>query len=330
MVITQTPFRMSFLGGGTDYRPYFEEYGGSVISTTFDKYCYLTVRNTPPFFDYRSKFIYSKIEKFNEYSEIEHPAVRECLKDLNMNDVHLVYDADLPARSGLGSSSSFAVSLYHSLHTLRGEYVDKMTLAKEAIRLEYDLLKETVGVQDQLAAAFGGLNRMTFTADGYDVRPIIMKSERKKDLNNHLMLFFTGFVRFASEIAQDQVKNTKDKLIELHEMKKLVDDGEKILINNCDLNDFGRLLDYTWKLKRSLTTKISNDSIDEIYENAKKSGALGGKLLGAGGGGFMLLYVEPDKQSDVRKVLDNLLEIPFEFENYGSRVMYFKSESYKK
>lgn len=323
MIITQTPFRMSFFGGGTDYRPYFEEYGGCVLSTTFDKYCYLTVRSLPPFFEHKSQFTYSKIERFNTFDEIEHPAVRECLREFQMENLHIMYDADLPARSGLGSSSSFAVGLYHALHALRGEYVDKMQLAKEAIHLEQELLKEAVGVQDQLAAAFGGLNRIDFTADGYSVKPITITKQRKKEFEDHLMLFFTGFVRFASEIATEQIKNTKIKIKELHEMKALVEEGEKILIGDQDICEFGKLLDHTWQLKRSLTNKISTNNIDEMYTRALEAGALGGKLLGAGGGGFILLFVEPEKQQNVKRALADLLHIPFRFENAGTKIMHY-------
>jgi len=314
---------MSFFGGGTDLNKYFEEYGGSVLSTTIDKYCYITVRNLPPFFEYRSQLTYSKIERFNNADEVQHPAVRECLKDMGMTDIHIVYDADLPARSGLGSSSSFAVGLYHALHTLRGEYVSKMELARKAIRLEQVLLKETVGVQDQLAAAFGGLNRMSFSADGYDVKPVIMSRERKINFNNHLMLFFTGFVRHASQIEEAKVKGMKSKLNELHEIKGLVEEGEKILTRGRDLNDFGRLLDHTWRLKKSLSSGVSTTDIDILYDKAISAGALGGKLLGAGGGGFIVFFAQPEKHEAIRAALSNLLHVSFRFEDGGSRVLYF-------
>lgn len=324
MIITQTPFRMSFLGGGTDYRSYFEEYGGSVLSTTFDKYCYLIVRDFPPFFEYRSQVTYSKIERFNNPEEVQHPAVRECLKYMEMNDLHIMHDSDLPARSGLGSSSSFVVGLLTALYAKKGQYMDKMAIAKEAIYLEEVLLKENVGVQDQLAVAHGGLNRMYFTKDGYDVHPVIIGKEKKREFSDHLMLFFTGFTRFASEIAGEQIKSTKSKLTQLHEMMNLVDDGEKILTCGSDIKDFGRLLDHTWKLKRSLTSNVSTNSIDDIYTKGINAGAIGGKLLGAGGGGFMLLFVEPEKQAAVKNALSDLLYVPFEFENDGTKVLYYR------
>lgn len=324
MIIVQTPFRMSFLGGGTDLPQYYEKYGGSVLSTTFNKYCYHTIKWFPPFFPYKNKLTYSKIEEFNLPEEVCHPAVREALKLLKMQNLHITYDADLPAKSGLGTSSSFAVGLLNGLHSLKGEFVDKMTLAKEAIHLERELCQEAGGVQDQLAVSFGGLNKYIFNSTGIDVKPLIISRERKQNLSNNLMLFFTGFTRFSSEIITEQIKNTEKKLQELHEMVSLVNEGEKILTSNGNLNDFGYLLDYTWKLKCSLSNNISSDGIDAIYQRAKKAGAIGGKLLGAGGGGFMLLFVEIDKQEQVKRELSEFLYIPFEFETSGTKVIYYR------
>jgi len=324
MVITQTPFRISFLGGGTDYRPYFMENGGSVISTTIDKYCYINIRKLPPFFNHRSRVTYSQVENFNEIDEIDHPSVRECLRYLDMNDVSITHDGDLPAKTGLATSSAFTVGLLNGLHALRGEYIDSMTLSKEAIHVEQEMIKENVGVQDQLAVAHGGLNRIYFTSEGYFVRPIIISSERKQLLNDSLIMIYTGLSRFASDIAKDQIEITSQKINELKNMCSMVDDGEKILTSNCDINDFGRLLHESWQIKRSLTKSISNDNIDEIYQTAMKNGAIGGKLLGAGGGGFVLLYVEPEKQDKVKHSLSNLLHVPFNFENNGSRVLYYR------
>lgn len=328
MVITQTPFRMSFFGGGTDFPGFFEQYGGSVISTTFDKYCFVTVSHLPRFFEYKNQVTYSRIERTNTVDEIEHPAVREAMKYLDMHELRMVYEADLPARSGLGTSSSFAVGMLNAFYTLKGKYADKMQLAKDAIYVERVLCNESGGVQDQIAASFGGLNRIDFSSEGYVVNPIIISKERKKELNDNLMLFFTGFARFSSDIAKSQVKATRDKTQELLEMLKLVDDAEKVLTSKGDINEFGRLLDYTWKLKRGITSDISNDSIDALYAKAIQAGALGGKLLGAGGGGFLLFYVEKDKQSLVRNALKDLLYVPFEFENGGTRVLYYKSEDF--
>ena len=328
MVITQTPFRMSFFGGGTDFPGFYEKYGGSVISTTFDKYCFVTVSHLPRFFDYKNQITYSKIERTNTIGEIEHPAVREAMKYLNMHELRMVYEADLPARSGLGTSSSFAVGMLNAFYALKGKYADKMQLAKDAIYVERVLCNESGGVQDQIAASFGGLNRINFSSEGYNVHPIVIEAERKKKLNENLILFFTGFSRFSSDIAKSQEKATRDKTTELKEMLGLVDDAEKVLTSKGDLNEFGRLLDYTWKLKRGITSDISNNSIDELYARAIRAGAIGGKLLGAGGGGFLLFYVEKDRQFAILKELKELLYVPFEFENVGTRVLYYKAEDF--
>ena len=273
---------------------------------------------------------YSKIEKFNEPSEIDHPAVREALRDLNMTDLNINYDADLPARSGLGTSSAFAVGLLNGLHVMRGELVDKMTLAKEAIELERVKCREAGGVQDQLACAFGGLNKMVFTSKGYEVIPLPMLRERKEQFCNQLLLFFTGFTRKSSTLLERQIANTKNKLRELDEMASLVDDGVKVLLRNNDTDnfkEFGLLLDHTWKIKRSLTSGISNDGLDAIYEKAKNAGAIGGKILGGGGGGFFLFMVEPDARKNVIEALGDLPHVPFKLEDEGSKVIYFQSES---
>ena len=328
MIITKTPFRMSFFGGGTDFPGYYNEHGGSVISTTFDKYCMVSVGHLPRFFDYANQLTYSRIERTKTVDEIEHPAVRNAMKYLDMHELRIDYEADLPARSGLGTSSSFAVGMLNAFYALKGKYVDKKQLADDAIYLERTLCNESGGVQDQIAASFGGLNRIDFYEGGYNVSPVIISADRKRQLNNNLMLFFTGFARFSGEIAQAQEKNIKDKQAELKEMHRLVDDAHKVLTSKTDLNEFGKLLDYTWKLKRGMTSIISNDSIDEMYRRAINAGALGGKLLGAGGGGFILLYVEKDKQPMVKQALNDLLYIPFEFENDGTKIIYYQAEDF--
>lgn len=328
MIITQTPFRMSFFGGGTDYPGFYEEHGGSVISTTFDKYCYVTVRHLPRFFDYTNQLTYARIERVNSVEEIEHPAIRNAMKFLDMHEIRLVYEADLPARSGLGSSSSFAVGMLNAFHALKGKYAGKEKLAKEAIYLERVLCRENGGVQDQIAAAYGGFNRIDFNQDGFSVRPVILSRERKQELDENLMLFFTGFSRYSSDIAAEQQKATKDKTAELLEMLRLVDEAEGILTSKADLNEFGRLLDYTWKLKRGITDRISNSDIDTVYRKAMEAGALGGKLMGAGGGGFMVFYVEKDKQLRVRQALKDLLYVPFSFETKGTHILYYTPEDY--
>ena len=309
---------------------YFKENGGAVLSTTFDKYCYVNVRHLPRFFDYSTELSYSKTERVTNTDDIQHPAIREAMKMLNMQEIRLTYEADLPARSGLGTSSSFAVGMLNAFYALKGKYADKRKLADDAIYLERVLCNESGGVQDQIAAAFGGLNRINFNADGYEVNPVIISPERKTQLNNNLMLFFTGFSRFSSDIQQTTEKALVDKQKQLLEMLSLVDDAEKVLTSKTDLNEFGRLLDYTWKLKRGISNRISTDSIDGLYAKGMAAGALGGKLLGAGGGGFLLFYVEPDKQEAVHKAMEELLYVPFEFENSGTRVIHYTPETYEK
>ena len=322
MFTTRTPFRMSFLGGGTDFPAYFNEYGGCVLSATFNKYSYVTVRELPALFDYKNQFTYSKIERFNSPDELEHPLVREALKYIGTDRVQIAYDADLPARSGIGSSSSFAVGLLNELHLLKGEKLSKMELAKEAIYLERVLCNEAGGVQDQLAVAFGGLNKITFDTDGYKILPVDISHKNRKQFNNNLLLVFTGFSHFSGEVAVAQQNNIPHKISELNEIKSLVTEGEKILVSGNDLDDFGKLLDYTWKLKRTLSDRISTNEIDELYDSAKKAGALGGKILGAGSGGFMLLYVPEEKRENVKKSFEPSRIIPFEFEDEGTKLIY--------
>lgn len=329
MIITQTPFRMSFFGGGTDFPDFYREHGGAVISTTFDKYCYVNVRHLPRFFDYSTELSYAKTERVNAVDEIQHPAIREAMKYLDMHEIRLTYEADLPARSGLGTSSSFAVGMLNAFYALKGKYADKRKLADEAIYLERELCKEAGGVQDQIAASFGGFNKICFRADGYTVSPIIISPARKEQLNRNLMLFFTGFSRFSSDIQVSTQKSLTDKTAQLLEMLELVDEAEAVLTSKADLIEFGRMLDHTWKLKRGIADKISTDSIDGLYQKAIEAGATGGKLLGAGGGGFLLFYVEEDKQEAVKKALEHLLYVPFEFENAGTQVIHYTPEAYE-
>lgn len=329
MIIARTPFRMSFFGGGTDMENFYSEYGGSVLSTTFDKYCYVNVRHLPKFFEYRSNLTYSRVEYVNDYEDIEHPLIRNAMKYLDIHDIRLMYDADLPARSGLGTSSSFAVGLLNTFYALKGKRADKRKLADDAIYIERILCKEAGGIQDQIAAAFGGFNRIDMSDKGYVVNPLIISNERKKALNDNLMLFFTGFTRFSSDIQKKTEISREDKVAQLLEMKKLVDDAENILTSKTSLDEFGKLLDYTWQLKRGLSSGISTNEIDVIYERAKNAGALGGKLLGAGGGGFLVFYVEKEKQKELKKAMGKLLHVPFEFEDVGSTVVYYKAEDYE-
>lgn len=330
MIITKTPFRMSFFGGGTDMQDFFSEYGGAILSTTFDKYCYVNVRHLPRFFDYSTELSYSHIERVNSVDDIVHPAIRNAMKMLDMHEIRLTYEADLPARSGLGTSSSFAVGMLNAFYALKGKYADKKKLADEAIYLERVLCNEAGGWQDQIAASFGGFNRINFNSDGYEVLPLIISPDRKRQLNSNLMMFFTGFTRFSSDVQKANAEGKKDKTAQLREMLSLVDDAEYILTNKeSDLDDFGRLLDHTWRLKRQTGSAVSTDSIDVLYAKGLEAGALGGKLLGAGGGGFLVFYVQPEYQESVRKAMQDLLYIPFEFETGGTRVIHYTPEGYE-
>ena len=330
MIITKTPFRMSFFGGGTDMEIFFREYGGAVLSSTFDKYCYVTVRHLPRFFDYSSELSYSKIERVTAIDDIQHPAIRNAMKMLDMHEIRLTYEADLPARSGLGTSSSFAVGMLNAFYALKGKYADKMKLADEAIYLERVLCNEAGGWQDQIAVAYGGFNRINFGPNGYEVLPVIISPERKKQLSRNLMMFFTGFTRFSSEIHKANKVSSNEKTAQLKEMLILVDEAEHVLTDkNIDLDDFGRLLNHTWKLKKQTGDKISTSSIDEFYDRGIKAGALGGKLLGAGGGGFLVFYVPQEKQDSVRWAMKDLMYIPFEFEDSGTRVVHYTPETYE-
>ncbi len=330
MIITKTPFRMSFFGGGTDMESFFKENGGAVLSTTFDKYCYVNVRHLPRFFEYSTELSYAKTERVSNVDAIEHPAIRNAMKMLDMKEIRLTYEADLPARSGLGTSSSFAVGMLYAFYALKGKFVDKKRLADEAIYLERVLCNEVGGWQDQIAASFGGMNRIEFNKDGtYDVNPIIIHPERKKQLNENLVMFFTGFTRFSSDVQIINQAGYKEKVKQLQQMYSLVNDAEKILEDkNSDLDDFGRLLDTTWRLKRQTGGAITTNSIDELYEKGLSAGALGGKLLGAGGGGFLVFYVQPEKKAVVMNAMKDLLYVPFQFEDGGTRVIHYSPERF--
>lgn len=333
MIITQTPFRMSFFGGGTDMESFFIKHGGAVLSTTFDKYCYVNVRHLPRFFDYSTELSYSRTERVTSIEDIEHPAIRNAMKMLDMHEIRLTYEADLPARSGLGTSSSFAVGMLNAFYALKGKYADKKKLADEAIYLERVLCEEAGGWQDQIAASFGGFNRINFNTDGtYDVLPVIISPERKKNLNDNLMMFFTGFTRFSSDVqkANAGTKETQEAKEKRYlEMLSLVDKAEQILTDkNTDLDNFGRLLDHTWKLKKKTGSAVSTNSIDALYEKGMQAGALGGKLLGAGGGGFLVFYVQPEYQEAVKEAMKELMYIPFRFEDGGTRVIHYTPETY--
>lgn len=327
MIITRTPFRVSFFGGGTDYPAWFRDHGGSVLATTIDKYCYITCRYLPPFFEHKHRIVYSIIENVREIAHIKHPSVRAVLEYMGVEDgLEIHHDGDLPARSGLGSSSSFTVGLLHALSALSGEYVSKETLAKRAVDIEQNVINENVGSQDQVSAACGGFNRIDFNQDDtFDVAPVVLPTKRQCELQDHLMLFFTGFTRIASEVAKDKIANLKNRERELLYMREMVNQALDILGNsNESIESFGELLAESWKYKRSLSDRVSTPEVDKLYARALQGGAIGGKLLGAGGGGFLLLFVRPAMQVSVLNSLRELIHVPFQFENSGTRVVLYQ------
>lgn len=326
MIITRTPFRVSFFGGGTDYPPWFRENSGAVLATTIDKYCYISCRHLPQFFEHKHRIVYSSIENVSEINEIKHPAVREVLRWAKVDrGLEIHHDGDLPARSGLGSSSAFTVGLINALAALEGRIIGKDQLALDAIHVEQDIINENVGSQDQISAAYGGFNKIVFNPDDtFDVQPIILNQKRKLSLQNHLMLFFTGFSRIASEVAESKIANFKNREFELRAMHNMVDEAISILQNSdAPIDEFGYLLHKSWELKRNLSDKVSTPQIDELYEKAIRAGAIGGKLLGAGGGGFMLVFVKPELQANVKSALSHLVHVPFKFDNSGSKVVLY-------
>ena len=327
MIITRTPFRVSFFGGGTDYPAWFERHGGVVLATSIDKYCYITCRYLPPFFEHKYRIVYSRIENVQNISEIQHPAVKAVLETYNCtNGLEIHHDGDLPARSGLGSSSSFTVGLINAVMALRGQYISKEELARQAIHVEQTVIRENVGSQDQVSAAFGGLNRIEFGRDGsFDVAPIVLPIERLAVLQSHLMLCFTGLSRIASEVAQSTIDNMDQREAELRHMGALVDQAIAVLQSKTTpIEEFGKLLHENWVQKRKLSDRVSTGQIDALYDTARSLGAIGGKLLGAGGGGFFLLFVKPEHQQKVREKLSRLVHAPFRFETAGSRVVLYQ------
>ena len=324
MIITRTPYRVSFFGGGTDYPAWYRNHGGAVLAAAIARYCYITCRWLPPFFAHKSRIVYSIIEDIMRVEDIQHPAVRECLLHLGIREgIEIHHDGDLPKMTGLGTSSSFTVGLLHALHALRGEFRSKMQLAEEAIHVERDRCGDRVGSQDQVSASFGGLNRIGFAPDdAISVDPLPLPAERMAKFQDSLLLFFTGFSRYSSEVVAEQLQNVPRKHKELSEMGAMVDQGIRILTEGRDLADFGRLLHEGWLLKRSLSSRVSSPEIDAMYAAARKAGALGGKITGAGGGGFLLLYVEPDRQAAVRQALAHLLHVPFDLDHSGSQIIF--------
>ena len=327
MIITRTPFRISFFGGGTDYPGWFREHGGAVLATTINKYCYITCRRLPPFFEHKHRIVYSHIENVITIDEIKHPAVRAVLNWAKVQDgMEIHHDGDLPARSGLGSSSSFTVGLLHALQGLNGQMSYKGGLARDAIHVEQNIIGENVGSQDQVSAAFGGFNRIDFHRNNtFDVSPVILPVHRREELRDHLMLCFTGFSRIASEVAKSKIDNLKSREKELKLMRAMVDEALSILNDaNESIDSFGKLLDASWQYKRSLSDRVSTPEIDSIYQAAMDAGAIGGKILGAGGGGFLLLFAKPERHAAIRDRLNKLIHVPFDFEDSGSRVVLYQ------
>lgn len=328
MIITRTPYRISFFGGGTDYPAWYRQHGGAVLSTTIDKYCYISCRYLPPFFENRYRVVYSRIENVMKYDDIVHPAVREGLRYFKQErGVEIHHDGDLPARSGMGSSSAFMVGLLHTLHALNGQMPSKKQLALDSIEIEQNIIKENVGSQDQVAAAYGGFNHTVFHESGeISVRPVTLSPERFAALNSHLMLFYTGIKRTASDVAASYTHNLDARKRQLRILKDLVDESIAVLTHRHPITDFGALLNEAWLVKQSLSSEVTNPEVESVYQRAQAAGALGGKLLGAGGGGFMLLFVPPERQGEVAQTLGGLVQVPFSFEFSGSQIIFFEPE----
>jgi D-glycero-alpha-D-manno-heptose-7-phosphate kinase len=329
MIIARTPYRISFFGGGTDYPAWYLQHGGAVLATSIDKYCYLTCRHLPPFFDHRIRVVYSKIENCQGVDDVQHPAVREILRFLRFErGVEIHHDGDLPARSGIGSSSAFCVGLLHALYALQGRMPSKAQLAAESIRIEQELMQENVGSQDQVTASYGGFNHIAFQPGGeISVRPVTIPQPRMRALNDHLLLFFTGIKRTSSDVAQSYLKRMDANKRHLRIMKDLVDEALAVLQGEQDLSAFGELLHESWLAKRSLSSEVSNSEIDDVYQAALASGAVGGKLLGAGGGGFLLLFASPDRHAELRAKFEGMIDVPFRFESGGSQIIFYDPET---
>jgi len=329
MIVSRTPFRVSFFGGGTDYPTWFREHGGAVLATTFDKYCYISVRELPPFFEHKIRLVYSIVENVMHVGEINHPSARGVLEWLKFDrglEVH--HDGDLPARSGLGSSSAFTVGLLNAMRALDGRHMSKDDLAQQAIHVEQCVIREPVGSQDQISAAYGGFNHITFRQDGaFQVNPMILPRPRLLELQEHLMLLFTGISRTASEVAQTKIANLGKRALELVQMQQMVNAAIEILSSpTTDIAEFGKLLHESWQLKRQLSEQVSNSTIDHLYATARQAGAIGGKLLGAGGGGFLLVFARPSDQPRIRESLRHLISVPLRFETGGSRIVLYQPD----
>jgi|TARA_B110000116_G_C16753593_1_gene544638 D-glycero-alpha-D-manno-heptose-7-phosphate kinase len=332
MIISKTPFRISLFGGGTDYPNWYRENGGSVLATAIDKYCYISCRHLPPFFEHKHRIVYSKVENVKEIKEIQHPSVRAVLSTLETNaGLEIHHNGDLPARSGIGSSSSFTVGLINVINALKGQQISKEDLAKQAIYIEQKVLKESVGSQDQILASFGGFNRINFYPDDtFNITPVIISKSLTDQLQSHMLLFFTGVSRFSSDIAKDKIANFKNRFQELTQIKQMVDEGLSILQSpSTPIAELGKLLHESWQLKRSLSNKVSTPEIDTIYQTGLAAGAIGGKILGAGGGGFILFFAKPENHKNIRKKLKGLVQVSFCFDNTGSKIVLYEPNGFK-
>ncbi len=330
MIISRTPFRVSFFGGGTDYPVWYREHGGAVLATSINRYCYLSCRYLPPFFEHRSRIVWSQIERVSSNDKIEHPVVRAVLDLMQMPEgLEIHHDGDLPSRTGLGSSSAFTVGLLHALHALKGQMLSKMDMAKAAVHVEQVLLKEAVGVQDQISTAFGGFNRVDINPDdSFTVRPMTLPPGRLNELQSHILMFYTGVSRLSSEVAKESIAQIPNKTNDLHRTRAMVDEASDILVRGGDILDFGRLLHDAWQIKRSLSAKVAPEFVDDIYTKARAAGAVGGKLLGAGGGGFMIFFASPERHQAIIEALNHLLLVPIEFEQGGSQIIFYDQERY--
>ena len=330
MIITRTPYRMSFFGGGTDYPDHFHKYGGSVLASSINKYCYISCRHLPPFFNHKYRIAYSQIETTQSINEIQHPAVKGVFNYLNISDgMEIQHHGDLPARSGLGSSSSFTAGLLHSLHALNGKMISKYDLAMQTIDVEQNIIGEKVGSQDQVMASIGGLNHVSFSEDGIiSVKPVVMSSDKKDWLNDHLLMFFSGISRNSQDITAQKIECIKSKASDVTMLGSLVDESLSIINSGTCISEFGKLLDEAWTIKRSISRNISTNLIDNIYETARENGALGGKLMGAGGGGFMVFFAAPNKHKRIKRALSKLVHVPFRFENSGSTVCVYEPNGF--
>lgn len=330
MIITRTPYRISLFGGGTDYPAWYRDNGGAVIGFALNKYCYITVRHLPPFFDHRHRIVYSRIENVRDLAEIEHPAVRAIMAEKGVRDgLEIHHDGDLPARSGIGSSSSFTVGLLTALTALEGRIFTKRQLAAEAIRIEQDVIGEAVGSQDQIWAAYGGCGVIEFMGDDFRFQPLILPRPRLGALISHFLLFFTGFQRYAADIAKTKIEGIRQKGDRLNRMREMVYEARDIIMApNGELLAIGELLHESWLLKRRLSSMVSNSRLDDIYETGRRAGALGGKLLGAGGGGFMLFFAPPEKHASIRHALKDLIEIDAGIDFEGASVVVYQPNGF--